>query len=108
MIECAGQATTARLVENLTRKRGRLIVVGVFEKPAPLDSTDSMFREKTVSGSMSGYGLYDETPRLMTYARFRGEELITERIPLDDLVEKSYHGLLYEKEINVNTLVSPH
>ncbi len=65
---------------KLTRTRGRLIVMGVFEKPAPLDFTDLVFREKTVSGSMSGFGLYDETIRMMTDPRFKGEELITGRI----------------------------
>jgi (R,R)-butanediol dehydrogenase / meso-butanediol dehydrogenase / diacetyl reductase len=108
VVECAGQPMTAQLAGRLTRTRGRLIVMGVFEKPAPLDLTDLVFREKTVSGSMSGYGLYDETIRMMTDQRFKGEELITARIPLDDLVEKGYHGLLYEKENNVKTLVSPH
>ena len=107
VIECAGQPSTALLAGRLTRTRGRLVVMGVFEKPAPLDLTDLVFREKTVSGSMSGFGLYDETIRLMTDPRFKGEELITGRIPLDDLVTKGYRGLLYEKENNVKTLVSP-
>ena len=107
VIECAGQPSSAQLAGRLTRTRGRLVVMGVFEKPAPLDLTDLVFREKTVSGSMSGFGLYDETIRLMTDPRFKGEELITGRIPLDDLVTKGYRGLLYEKENNVKTLVSP-
>jgi (R,R)-butanediol dehydrogenase/meso-butanediol dehydrogenase/diacetyl reductase len=107
VIECVGQPTTAQLAGKLTRTRGRLVVMGVFEKPAPLDLTDLVFREKTVSGSMSGFGLYDETIRLMTDPRFNGEQLITARIPLDDLIKKGYRGLLYEKESNVKTLVSP-
>jgi (R,R)-butanediol dehydrogenase/meso-butanediol dehydrogenase/diacetyl reductase len=108
VIECAGQPSTALLAGRLTRTRGRLIVMGVFEKPAALDLTDLVFREKSVSGSMSGYGLYDDTIRMMTDPRFKGEELVTGHIPLDDLVEKGYHGLLYEKENNIKTLVSPH
>lgn len=107
VIECAGQPQTAQLAGRLARTRGRVVVMGVFEKPAAFDLTDLVFREKTVSGSMSGFGLYEETIRLMTDPRFRGEELITGRIPLDDLVEKGYRGLLYEKENNVKTLVSP-
>jgi (R,R)-butanediol dehydrogenase/meso-butanediol dehydrogenase/diacetyl reductase len=107
VVECAGQPMTAQLAGKLTRTRGRLIIMGVFDKPAPLDLTDLVFREKTVRGSMSGYGMYDDTIRMMTDSRFKGEELITGRIPLDDLVEKGYHGLLYEKETNVKTLVSP-
>jgi (R,R)-butanediol dehydrogenase/meso-butanediol dehydrogenase/diacetyl reductase len=108
VVECAGQPSTAQLAGRLTRTRGRLIVMGAFEKPAALDLTDLVFREKTVRGSMSGYGLYDETIRMMTDPRFKGEELITGRIPLDELVETGYHGLLHQKESNVKTLVSPH
>jgi (R,R)-butanediol dehydrogenase/meso-butanediol dehydrogenase/diacetyl reductase len=107
VIECAGQPSTALLAGKLTRTRGRLVVMGVFEKPAPLDFTDLVFREKTVTGSMSGYGLYDETIRMMTDPRFMGDELITGHIALDDLVEKGYYGLLNEKEKNIKTLVSP-
>jgi (R,R)-butanediol dehydrogenase/meso-butanediol dehydrogenase/diacetyl reductase len=107
VIECAGQPSTAMLAGKLTRTRGRLIVMGVFEKPAPLDFTDLVFREKTVTGSMSGYGLYDETIRMMTDPRFKGEELITGHIPLDNLVDRGYYGLLHEKETNIKTLVSP-
>jgi (R,R)-butanediol dehydrogenase/meso-butanediol dehydrogenase/diacetyl reductase len=107
VIECAGQPSTAMLAGKLTRTRGRLIVMGVFEKAAPLDFTDLVFREKTVTGSMSGYGLYDETIRMMTDPQFKGEELITGHIPLDDLVDKGYYGLLHEKENNIKTLVSP-
>ncbi len=107
VMECAGQPATLLLAGRLTRTRGRLIVMGVFEKPVPLDMFDLVFREKTVTGSMSGYGLYDETIRLMTDPRFKGSELITARIPLDELVSKGYHGLLNEKESNLKTLVSP-
>lgn len=107
VIECVGQPATSQLAGRLTRTRGRLVVMGVFEKPALFDMTDLVFREKTVIGSMSGYGLYDETIRMMTDPRFKGEALITGRIPLDDLVEKGYRGLLCEKDRNVKTLVSP-
>ena len=56
---------------------------------------------------MSGYGLYDETIRMMTDPRFRGDLLITDHIGLDDLVGKGYHGLLHEKDKHVKMLVRP-
>ena len=87
-MECAGQPATVLMAGKLTRTRGRLVIMGVFEKPAAIDLTDVVFREKTISGSMSGYGLYDETIRMMTDPRFRGDVLITDRIALDDLVDK--------------------
>jgi (R,R)-butanediol dehydrogenase / meso-butanediol dehydrogenase / diacetyl reductase len=107
VLECAGQPATVLMAGRLTRTRGRLVIMGVFEKPAALDLTDIVFREKTVSGSMSGYGLYDETIGIMTDPRFHGDVLITDRIGLDDLVGKGYYGLLNEKDKHVKILVRP-
>jgi (R,R)-butanediol dehydrogenase/meso-butanediol dehydrogenase/diacetyl reductase len=107
VMECAGQPTSALLAGKLTRTRGRLVVMGVFEKPAALDLTDLVFREKTITGSMSGYGMYPESITMMTDPRFRGDVLITERIPLNDLVGTGYRGLIEDKDNHVKTLVVP-
>jgi (R,R)-butanediol dehydrogenase / meso-butanediol dehydrogenase / diacetyl reductase len=107
VIECAGQPATVLMAGRVTRTRGRLVIMGVFEKPAPLDLTDLVFREKIVSGSMSGYGLYNETIQMMADSRFRGDALISDRIGLDDLIDKGYHGLLHEKDRHVKILVRP-
>jgi (R,R)-butanediol dehydrogenase/meso-butanediol dehydrogenase/diacetyl reductase len=107
VVECAGQPATVLMAGRLTRTRGRLVIMGVFEKPAVMDLTDLVFREKTVSGSMSGYGLYPESIAMMTDPRFHAEALITDHIPLDDLVGKGYHGLLHEKDRHVKMLVRP-
>ena len=107
VVECAGQEATGILAGQLTRTRGRLVVMGVFEKPSPIDFTDLVFREKTVIGSMSGYGFFDQAIEMMNDPRFRGHALITERIPLDDLISRGFRPLIEEKEKRVKTLVSP-
>ena len=107
VVECGGQPDSALLAGRLTRTRGRLVVMGVFDRPAPLDFTDLVFREKTVVGSMSGYGYFDESIAMMTDPRFRGESLVTRRIPLDDLVEGGLRALLTEKGKHVKIIVSP-
>ncbi len=48
---------------------------------------------------------YDETIRLMSGPRFRGDLLITDRIGLDDLIGKGYDALLNEKDKHVKILV---
>jgi (R,R)-butanediol dehydrogenase/meso-butanediol dehydrogenase/diacetyl reductase len=108
VVECAGQETTGLLAGRLTRTRGKLVVMGVFEKPAPLDFTDLVFREKTVMGSMSGYGLFDQAIKMMGDPRFKGNAVITQRISLKDLIEEGFRPLLTEKSQHVKTLVSPH
>ncbi len=107
VMECAGQPSSALPAAKLARTRGRLVIMGVFEKPAAIDLTDVVFREKTISGSMSGYGFYDEAVRMMSDSSFRGELLITDYIGLDELVGKGYHGLLHEKDKHIKILVRP-
>jgi len=107
VVECVGQQSTGLLAGRLTRTRGTLAVMGVFEEPAPLDFTDLVFREKTVIGSMSGYGLFDEAIRMMGDPRFKGNVIITQRIRLQDLIEEGFRPLLTEKHKHVKTLVSP-
>lgn len=107
VVECAGQPTTALLAAQMTRTRGTVSMMGVFDKPVALDLTDVVFREKTIVGSMSGYGLYQETIQMMEHVRFQPELLITDRISIDDLVSKGYQGLIQGKGKKVKTLVKP-
>ena len=80
---------------------------GRIYKPAALDLTDIVFREKTITGSMSGYGMYDKTIRIMANPLFRPDVLITERIGLEHLVDTGYRGLLEDKDPHIKTLVQP-
>jgi (R,R)-butanediol dehydrogenase / meso-butanediol dehydrogenase / diacetyl reductase len=107
VVECAGQETTGLLAGRLTRTRGKLVVMGVFEKPAPLDFTDLVFREKTILGSMSGYGMFDQAIQMMGHPKFKGDALITQRIKLESLVDAGFRPLLEDKNKHVKTLVSP-
>lgn len=107
VVECAGLPATALLAAKLARTRGRVTLMGVFDKPAALDLTDIVFREKTITGSMSGYGLYEETIGMMANPLFRADLLITERIDLDRLVDTGYRCLVEEKDNHIKTLVRP-
>jgi len=107
VMECAGLQKTALMAARMTRTRGRVVVLGVFEAPAPVDLTDLVFREKDITGSLGGYGVYPETISMMTDPRFRSDVLITDRIGLDALVEEGYNGLLHETSKHVKIVVQP-
>jgi hypothetical protein len=66
-----------------------------------------VFREKTITGSMSGYGMYEETILMMANPLFRADVLITGRIGLERLVDTGYRGLLEETDSHIKTLVQP-
>jgi (R,R)-butanediol dehydrogenase/meso-butanediol dehydrogenase/diacetyl reductase len=106
VIECSGVEATGILAGRIARRKGRVVVMGVFEHPAPLDYTDLVYGEKTVMGSMGGYGVFDEAIQVMAEGKFDGESLITGRIGLDDILG-GFDDLIKHKEENVKILVSP-
>jgi len=106
VIECSGIEPTGILAGRVARRKGRVVVMGVFEHPAPLDYTDLVYGEKTVMGSMGGYGVFDEAIRVMAEGKFNGTPLITGRIDLDNILA-GFDALINRKEENVKILVSP-
>lgn len=107
VVECAGVEATGLLSGRIARRKGRIMIMGVFEKPAPLDYSDLVFSEKTVMGSMGGYGLFDEAIQVMAEGKFDGEPLVTGKIGVDDIVTGGFEALIKHKEENVKILVSP-
>ena len=107
VVECAGVQATGLMAGRIARRQGRVIILGVFEQPAPLDYTDLVFGEKTVMGSMGGYGMFDQAIRMMAEGGFDGDPLITGRIGLDDIVAGGFEPLIKHKEEHIKILVSP-
>jgi len=107
VIECVGRPETGLLAGNLARRKGRVMIMGVFTKPAPADYTDIVFSEKTIMGCMGGYGVYKDAIQMMAEGQFNSDALITGRIPLDKIVPHGFETLIHHKEDNVKILVTP-
>jgi len=108
VVECAGLKGTGLLAGHLVKRTGRIIVMGVFEKPAVFDFTDLVYGEKTVIGSMGGFGEFDEAIRMMAAGQFNGKPLITGKIGLDEIVCKGFDALISCKEKHAKILVEPY
>jgi (R,R)-butanediol dehydrogenase/meso-butanediol dehydrogenase/diacetyl reductase len=107
VIECVGGEATGLLAGRLTRRRGKMIVMGVFPHPSPLDLTDLLFGEKTIMGSMGGYGVFDDAIRMMAGGGFHSDLMVSKTIRLDDLVDGGLQELVRHRERNLKILVSP-
>jgi (R,R)-butanediol dehydrogenase/meso-butanediol dehydrogenase/diacetyl reductase len=107
VIECAGVEATGILAGRVARRKGRVVIMGVFERPAPFDFTDLVYGEKTVMGSMGPYGVLDEAIQVMAEGKFNGEPLITGKISLDEIVIGGFDPLIKYKDDNVKILVAP-
>jgi (R,R)-butanediol dehydrogenase/meso-butanediol dehydrogenase/diacetyl reductase len=66
-----------------------------------------VYKEKTIVGSMGGYGMYERAIEMMADPRFRGEAIITDRVPLGDVLDRGIRALLEEKDKQIKILVSP-
>lgn len=107
VIECGGVSMTGLLAGRLARRKGRVVIMGVHEHPNPVDFTDIVFGEKTLLGSMGGYGVFDEAIAQVAAGNLRTEPLITGRIAVDDIVRRGFEALLQEKDRHAKILVSP-
>jgi (R,R)-butanediol dehydrogenase/meso-butanediol dehydrogenase/diacetyl reductase len=81
--------------------------MGVHEHPDPVDFTDIVFGEKTLVGSMGGYGVFDEAIAQVAAGNLWTEPLITGRIGLENIVGGGFEALLEEKDRHAKILVSP-
>ncbi|MEJ2708791.1 MAG: 2,3-butanediol dehydrogenase [Anaerolineales bacterium] len=106
VIECVGGTDTVLIAGRLARTRGRVVIMGVFEQPSRLDFTDLVFGEKTLIGSMGGYGKFSQAIEMMASGEFIGQPLITGRIPLTEIVSKGFEALLNDRESHIKVLVA--
>jgi (R,R)-butanediol dehydrogenase/meso-butanediol dehydrogenase/diacetyl reductase len=107
VVECAGFNKTGLLAGHIASRTGRIIFMGVFEVPAVFDFTDLVYGEKSVMGSMGGYGVFDDAIAMMAEKKFKAEPLITGKIGLDEIVTQGFDALIRFKEKHAKILVLP-
>jgi (R,R)-butanediol dehydrogenase/meso-butanediol dehydrogenase/diacetyl reductase len=106
-IECIGKAETVNTCIQCAKRGGKIVVVGIFEKPGEISYNDLVFQEKEIVGSLAYYGEFDTAIALLADGRLKAEPLITGKIKLDDIIEKGFEELLTNRESNIKILVAP-
>ena len=105
--ECVGIQGALNTTMDVTRRGGKAVIVGVFEKPAEINMMLAVFFEKQIIGS---FGHNFEFPTVLSYlkdGRMQAKPLITAKIKLDDIVERGLKELIHHKEKHIKILVSP-
>lgn len=109
VIEAAGNAAAAQLAVRLTRRGGTAVVLGVFDGALSIDMMDLLLGEKRVLASLSH--VYDtdfaEAVSLIERGLIRTAPLVTDRIALDDVVEKGFEALVAERDQHLKIVVAP-
>lgn len=105
--ECVGDPKTAALALNSVRRGGKMVVMGIFERPFELNLNSCVFFEKEIIGSL---GYNDEFATVLSFlvdGRLRATPMITGKIKLDEILEKGFKELVENKDKNIKILVSP-
>lgn len=106
-VECIGKAETVNTGIQCAKRGGKIVVVGIFEKPGEINYNDLVFQEKEVIGSLAYCGEFDAAIALLADGRIKAEPLITGRIKLDNIVENGFEELLKNRDSNIKILVEP-
>jgi len=109
VIEASGAVVAGPAAIASARKAGRIVMVGLPVAPTTFNFFDIAATEKEIIGSLSH--VYDEdfdmAVRLLADGRVEAEPLISDRIPLEALLERGLHRLEAEAADTLKVLVKP-
>jgi (R,R)-butanediol dehydrogenase/meso-butanediol dehydrogenase/diacetyl reductase len=106
VFECAGVPSTFQSSASLVKSGGQVILVGINDKEVPINPFSLVLWEVEMKGAL---GYYDEFALVIDFLekrKVRTEGLISDRISLEDLVEKGFHRILSSQDM-IKILVRP-
>lgn len=89
-----------------THEGGEVVVVSIWEGEASFQPNDLVIKERTMKGIIAYRHVYPAVMALMQRGYFRAEDMVTQRIPLADIVEEGFEALLSDKA-QVKIIVTP-
>ncbi|MFC0267811.1 2,3-butanediol dehydrogenase [Kushneria aurantia] len=104
--EVTGLPAVLNQAIDCTHPGGETVIVSIWEKEASIPPNHLVIQERTLKGIIAYRHIYPAVLALMQQGYFRVEDLVTERIALEDVVEKGFEALLADKS-QVKIMVSP-
>jgi 2-desacetyl-2-hydroxyethyl bacteriochlorophyllide A dehydrogenase len=107
VVESAGVPQSLELCLTLVRAGGQVLNLGVTEKPATLVPAFLVLRELDIKSSLA-YGAEElqKCLHFLATGRFSTKGLLSDIIPLDDLVESGFNRLARDKTL-IKVAVAP-
>jgi (R,R)-butanediol dehydrogenase / meso-butanediol dehydrogenase / diacetyl reductase len=104
--DAAGIQQTLQTALHATRKGGTVTIISIWEGPVQINPNDIVLSELDVRGTIC-YTPQDfaDTIAMLRDGRIETEGIITERIPLSDVVEQGFEELVDHKDRHVKILV---
>jgi (R,R)-butanediol dehydrogenase/meso-butanediol dehydrogenase/diacetyl reductase len=105
--ECAGSHESFQTCLELVKAGGQVLNLGVSEEPTAVVTAALVRRELDIKSALA-YD-YEDTRKCLNYlatGRFKAEGLVSDIIPLSDLVDKGFNRLIVDKNL-IKVLVAP-
>jgi 2-desacetyl-2-hydroxyethyl bacteriochlorophyllide A dehydrogenase len=105
--ECAGTPESFQTCLGLVKSGGQVLNLGVSEAPTAVVTAALVMRELDIKSSLA-YD-YEDVRKCMNYlatGRFKAKGMLSDIIPLDDLVEKGFKRLMVDKNL-IKVAVAP-
>ena len=106
VIEGAGQPETLQMAIRSTRTQGRIVQVAFFEGPVTVELNDLVMWERELIGLLNNGGEFPQAIQLLADGRVDPTPMITNRILLEDVVEKGLQECIVNKRANVKVIVN--
>ncbi len=91
---------------DATHPGGEIVIVSIWEGGASFQPNALVIKERTMRGTIAYRHVYPAVMVLMQRGFFRAEDLVTDRICLDDVVAKGFDRLLADKS-QIKIMVRP-
>lgn len=82
---------------DATRHEGQVLVVSIWEQEASFQPNTVVLKERQLKGTIAYRNVYPAVMALMTQGYFSADQLVTKRIPLDEIVAEGFEALAAEK-----------
>ncbi|MEA5084667.1 MAG: 2,3-butanediol dehydrogenase [Lachnospiraceae bacterium] len=106
--ECVGLQGTLNTAITLTKPGGKIMVMGVFEKPPVVDLNTLQEAERIILTSQAHI---DEIATALSYMKDKkidADELITREVTLDTLVEDGFEELINNPTKHIKVIIKIH
>lgn len=105
-IDDAGAPGTLAMAVNATRTQGRVVLVGFPEGPITFNINEVTTRERELIGMNNNGGEFPQAIQFLADGRVDPTPLISNRISLEDVVEKGLEECVVHKATNVKVIVN--
>lgn len=107
VIETAGVESTIKMAFHATRTLGRVVQVGFTEEPITIEMNELlMYQERQWIGLLNNGGEFPEAIQFLADGRIDPTLMISNRIPLEEVVEKGLEECIVNKRGNVKVIVN--